>query len=245
MGTSVQTLPSRDPSSLHESHWFEAGCACQGALVGEISRRALVCSTEFLGISWDQGVPINTPPAATLAQSKKTGRETTTRTEKRQLKDVWSTLLQIGVWDAPSDCRVHHWPCRTHHHSHCDNCQCAQILKVCQRGGLRGQGRLHRSDHQVLRLRRLLWHPLLHPPLHWSSNEASLPPHLLDHNHPWLQHQVSLRLHCERLDELGGLGVHLLPRLLHRRHPGGRLLHQGVWHQQWRRGPRLWCSASL
>merc|ERR1711910_59738 len=161
--------------------------------------------------------------------------------EKEQQEDV----LPIGVWDAPSNSRLHHWPRRTHYHSHRDNRQCGQILKVCQRGGLRGQGRLHRSDHQVLRLRRLLWHPLLHSTFHWSSNEASLPPHLLDHNHPWLQHQVSLRLHCERLDELGGLGVHLLPRLLHRRHPGGHLLHQGVRHQPRRRGPQLWCSTSL
>merc|ERR1712203_792853 len=150
---------------------------------------------------------------------------------KRKVKDVWCTLLQIGVWNAPSDGRLHHRPRRTDHHSHRDNCQRGQILKVCQRGGLRGQGRLHRSDHQVLRLRRLLWHPLLHPPLHWSKVEASLPPHLLDCHHPRLQHQVSLCLHCERLDELGGLGVHLLPRLQHRRHPGGRLLHEGVWQQ--------------
>merc|ERR1711970_1542236 len=134
---------------------------------------------------------------------------------KRKVKDVWCTLLQIGVWNAPSDSRLHHRPRRTDHHSHRDNCQRGQILKVCQRGGLRGQGRLHRSDHQVLRLRRLLWHPLLHPPFHRSSNEASLPPHLLDRDHPRLQHQISLRL------------------------------HQGVRHQQrWRR-PRLWCSTSL
>merc|ERR1711872_1156395 len=40
--------------------------------------------------------------------------------------------------------------------------------------------------------------------------------------------------------------VHLLPGLLHRRHLGGRRLHQGVrHHQQWRCCPRLWCSASL
>merc|ERR1712179_449793 len=90
--------------------------------------------------------------------------------EKEQQEDV----LPISVWDAPSDSRLHHWPRRTHYHSHRDNCQCGQILKVCQRGGLRGQGRLHRPDHQVLRLRRLLWHPLLHPPLHGSKDEASL-----------------------------------------------------------------------
>merc|ERR1711928_86760 len=69
---------------------------------------------------------------------------------KRKVKDVWCTLLQIGVWNAPSDGRLHHRPRRTDHHSHRDNCQRGQILKVCQRGGLRGQGRLHRSDHQVL-----------------------------------------------------------------------------------------------
>merc|ERR1711971_1398236 len=148
--------------------------------------------------------------------------------EKEQQEDV----LPISVWDAPSNSRLHHWPRRTHYHSHRDNCQCGQILKVCQRGGLRGQGRLHRSDHQVLRLRRLLWHPLLHPPL-------------LDCHHPLLQHQVSLRRHRERLDELGGLGVHLLPRLLHRGHPGGHLLHQGVRQQRRRGGPQLWCSTSL
>merc|ERR1712055_458255 len=166
--------------------------------------------------------------------------------EKQQRgEDMRSTLLPIGVRNAPSDSRLHHWPRRTHHHSHRDNCQCGQILKVCQRGGLRGQGRLHRSDHQVLRLRRLLWHPLLRPPFHRSKVEASLPPHLLDCHHPRLQHQVSLCLHCERLDELGGLGVHLLPRLLHRRHPGGRLLHEGVWHQRRWGGPQLWCSTCL
>merc|ERR1711972_324259 len=49
----------------------------------------------------------------------------------------------------------------------------------------------------------------------------------------------------QRLDKLGGLGVHLLPGLLHRRHLGGRRLHQGVWHHQRRCCPRLWCSASL
>merc|ERR1712179_252432 len=65
--------------------------------------------------------------------------------EKEQQEDV----LPISVWDAPSDSRLHHWPRRTHYHSHRDNCQCGQILKVCQRGGLRGQGRLHRPDHQA------------------------------------------------------------------------------------------------
>merc|ERR1711911_155558 len=106
---------------------------------------------------------------------------------KRKVKDVWST---------PSNGRLHHRPCRTDHHSHRDNCQRGQILKVCQRGGLRGQGRLHRSDHQVLRLRCILWHPLLHPPIHRSPDEASLPPHLLDRHHTRLQHQVSVRIHC-------------------------------------------------
>merc|ERR1711971_1311550 len=165
--------------------------------------------------------------------------------EEGKVKDVRSTLLQISVWNASSNCCLHHWPRRTHHHSHRDNCQRGKILKVCQRGGLRRQRRLHRSDHQVLRLRCLLWHPLLHPPFRRSPDEASLPPHLLDRDHTRLQHQVPLHLHRQRLDELGGLGLHLLPRLLHRCHPGGRRLHQGVRHQQrWRR-PRLWCSACL
>merc|ERR1712114_24616 len=82
------------------------------------------------------------------------GVEASKRRKKK--KDVRSTLLQIGLWDAPSKGRLHHWPRRTHHHSPRYNCQCGEVLKVCQRGGLRGQGRLHRSDHQVLRLRCLL-----------------------------------------------------------------------------------------
>merc|ERR1712203_1268657 len=61
--------------------------------------------------------------------------------EKQQQgeEDVWPTLLPIGVWDAPSKGRLHHWPRRTHHHSHRDNCQCGQILKVCQRGTARAR----------------------------------------------------------------------------------------------------------
>merc|ERR1712198_670070 len=53
------------------------------------------------------------------------------RKEKRgQLKDVRPTLLQIRVWDAPSDCRLRHRSCRTHHHSHCDNCQRGKYSKL-------------------------------------------------------------------------------------------------------------------
>merc|ERR1711928_195606 len=32
---------------------------------------------------------------------------------KRKVKDVWCTLLQISVWNAPSDGRLHHRPRRT------------------------------------------------------------------------------------------------------------------------------------
>merc|ERR1712039_1165823 len=72
-----------------------------------------------------------------------------------------------------------------------------------ERGGLPRQRRLHRPHHQVLRLRRLLWHPLLRSPVHWSENETPVPSHLLDSHHSWLQHQVPLRLRRQRLDELG------------------------------------------
>merc|ERR1712080_305482 len=47
-------------------------------------------------------------PTATQAQLKKASGE-------RRGKDVRSTLLQIGLWDAPSKGRLHHWPRRTHH----------------------------------------------------------------------------------------------------------------------------------
>merc|ERR1712117_1007556 len=177
-----------------------------------------------------------------MGQSKKISWDTTTRgsptakTTKR--KDVWSTLLQISVWHALAEGRLHH-------HRHRDHRQRGQVLTVCERGGLRGQRRLHRPHHRVLCLRRLLRHPLLCSPVHRSENETSVPSHLLDSHHSRLQHQVPLRLRRQRLDELGGLGVHLLPGLLHRGHLGGRRLHQGVRHHQRRCCPRLWCPASL
>merc|ERR1712013_221099 len=157
----------------------------------------------------------------------KTRGDTTTRgsptatTIKRE--DVWSTLLQISVWHALAEGRLHHRPHRAHHHRHRD----------------------HRQRGQVLCLRRLLRHPLLCSPVHRSENETPVPSHLLDSHHSRLQHQVPLRLHRQRLDKLGGLGVHLLPGLLHRRHLGGHCLHQGVRHHQRRGCPRLWCPASL
>merc|ERR1712156_1311594 len=183
------------------------------------------------------------------AQSKKTRGDTTTRssptatTTKR--KDVWSTLLQISVWHALAEGRLHHWPHRAHHHRHRDHRQCGQVLTVRERGGLPGQRRLHRSHHQVLCLRRLFRHPLLRSSVHRSENETPVPSHLLYSHHSWLQHQVPLRLRRQRLDKLGGLGVHLLPGLLHRGHLGGRRLHEGVRHHQRRRCPRLWRSTSL
>merc|ERR1712046_530763 len=179
------------------------------------------------------------------AQSKTISWDTTTRgsptakTKKR--KDVWTTLLQISVWHALAEGRLHHRPHRAHHHRHRDHRQRGQVLAVRERGGLPGQRRLHRPHHQVLCLRRLLWHPLLRSPVYRSENETPV------HSHPSrLQHQVPLRLLRQRLDKLGGLGVHLLPGLLHRRHLGGRRLHQGVRHHQQRRCcPRLWCPTSL
>merc|ERR1712223_1414831 len=184
-----------------------------------------------------------------MGQSKKTSWDTTTRssptatTTKR--KDVWTTLLQISVWHASAEGRLHHRPHRAHHHRHRDHRQRGQVLTVRERGGLPGQRRLHRPQHQVLCLRRLLRHSLLRSPVHWSENETPVPSHLLDSHHSRLQHQVPLRLRRQRLDKLGGLGVHLLPALLHRRYPGGRCLHQGVHHHQRRCCPRLWCSTSL
>merc|ERR1711879_92162 len=184
-----------------------------------------------------------------MGQSKKTSWDTTTRssptatTTKR--KNVWTTLLQISVWHALAEGRLHHRPYRAHHHRHRDHRQRGQVLTVRERGGLPGQRRLHRPHHQVLCLRRLLRHPLFRSPVHRSENETSVPSHLLDSHHSRLQHQVPLRLRRQRLDKLGGLGVHLLPGLLHRRHLGGRRLHEGVRHQQWRGCPRLWCPASL
>merc|ERR1712126_774166 len=173
---------------------------------------------------------------------EKTRGETTTKssptatTTKR--KDVWTTLLQISVWHALAEGRLHHRPHRAHHHRHRDHRQRRQVLTVRERGGLRGQRRLHRPHHQVLCLRRLFWHPLLRSFVHRSKNETPVPSHLLDSHHSRLQHQVPLRLLRQRLDELGGLGVHLLPGLLRR-------LHQGVRHHQRRCCPRLWCSTSL
>merc|ERR1712116_7428 len=78
----------------------------------------------------------------------------TATTTKR--KDVWTTLLQISVWHALAEGRLHHRPHRTHHHRHRDHRQCGQVLTVRERGGLPGQRRLHRPHHQVLCLRRLL-----------------------------------------------------------------------------------------
>merc|ERR1712079_616999 len=152
-----------------------------------------------------------------MGQSKKISWDTTTRgsptakTTKR--KYVWTTLLQISVWHALAEGRLHHRPHRPHHH--------------------------------VLCLRRLLWHSLFRSPVHRCENETPVPSHLLDSHHSGLQHQVPLCLLRQRLDKLGGLGVHLLPGLLHRRHLGGRRLHEGVRHHQWRCCPRLWCPASL
>merc|ERR1712152_50063 len=154
----------------------------------------------------------------------------TATTTKR--KDVWSTLLQISVWHALAEGRLHHRPHRAHHPRHRDHRQRCQVLTVRERGGLRGQRRLHRPHHQVLCLRRLLRHPLLCSPVHRSENETPVPSDLLDSHHSRLQHQVPLRLRRQRLDKLGGLGVHLLPCLLHRRHLGGRRLHKGVRHHQ-------------
>merc|ERR1712113_595725 len=178
------------------------------------------------------------------AQSKKTRGDTTTRssptatTTKR--KDVWSTLLQISVRPASAEGRLHHRPHRAHHHRHRDHRQRGQVLAVRERGGLPRQRRLHRPHHQVLCLRRLLRDPLFRSPVYRSENETPVPSHLLDSHHSRLQHQVPLRLHRQRLDKLGGLGVHLLPGLLHRRHLGGRRLHEGVRHHQRRCCPRLW-----
>merc|ERR1712012_1307320 len=182
-------------------------------------------------------------------QSKKTRGDTATRgsptatTTKR--KDVGTTLLQISEGHAPAEGCLHHRPHRAHHHRHRDHRQRGQVLTVRERGGLPRQRRLHRPHHQVLCIRRLLRHPLFHSPVHRSENETPVPSHLLDSHHSRLQHQVPLRLLRQRLDELGGLGVHLLPGLLHRRHLGGRRLHQGVRHHQRRCCPRLWCSTSL
>merc|ERR1711953_1418542 len=182
-------------------------------------------------------------------QSKKIRGDTTTRsspTATTKIKDVWTTLLQISVRYASAEGRLHHRPHRAHHHRHRDDRQRGQVLTVRERGGLPRQRRLHRPHHQVLCLRRLLWHPLLRSPVHWSENETPVPSHLLDSHHSRLQHQVPLCLRRQRLDKLGGLGAHLLPAVLHLGHLGGRRLHEGVCHHhQWRCCPRLWCPASL
>merc|ERR1712038_1095970 len=186
-----------------------------------------------------------------MGQSKKTSWDTTTRNSPTATttnrKDVWTTLLQISVWHALAEGRLHHRPNRAHHHRHRDHRQRRQVLTVRERGGLRGQRRLHRPHHQVLCLRRLLRHSLFRSPVYRSENETPVPSHLLDSHHSRLQHQVPLRVRRQRLDKLGGLGVHLLPGLLHRGHLGGRRLHKGVrrHHHQRRCCPRLWCSASL
>merc|ERR1711902_421855 len=182
------------------------------------------------------------------AQSKKTARETTTKSSPTvtiKRKDVWTTLLQISVWHALAEGCLHHRPHRAHHHRHRDHRQRGQVLTVRERGGLPGQRRLHRPHHQVLRLRRLFRHSLLRSPVHRSENETPVPSHLLDSHQSRLQHQVPLRLRRQRLDKLGGLGVHILPAVLHRRHLGGRRLYEGVQHHQRRCCPRLWCSTSL
>merc|ERR1712241_1204843 len=95
-----------------------------------------------------------------MGQSKKISWDATTRssptakTTKR--KDVWTTLLQISVWHALAEGRLHHRPHRAHHHRHRDHRQRGQVLTVRERGGLPGQRRLHRPHHQVLCLRCLL-----------------------------------------------------------------------------------------
>merc|ERR1712039_14587 len=143
-----------------------------------------------------------------MGQSKKTSWDTTTRSSPTATttnrKDVWTTLLQISVWHALAEGRLHHRPHRAHHHRHRDHRQRRQVLTVRERGGLPGQRRLHRPHHQVLCLRRLLRHPLLRSFVHRSENETPV-----DSHHSRLQHQVPLRLLRQRLDKLGGLGVHL------------------------------------
>merc|ERR1712165_470934 len=133
-------------------------------------------------------------------QSKKIRGDTTTRsspTATTKIKDVWTTLLQISVWHASAEGRLHHRPHRAHHHRHRDHRQRGQVLTVCERGRLPGQRRLHRPHHQVLCLRRLFRHPLLCSPVYRSENETTVPSHLLDSYHPRLQHQVPLRLLCQ------------------------------------------------
>merc|ERR1712107_709678 len=106
-------------------------------------------------------------------QERTTKSSPTATTTKR--KDVWTTLLQISVWHALAEGRLHHRPHRAHHHRHRDHRQRRQVLTVRERGGLRGQRRLHRPHHQVLCLRRLFWHPLLRSFVHRSKNETPVP----------------------------------------------------------------------
>merc|ERR1712122_453047 len=117
----------------------------------------------------------------------KTSWATTTRSSPTATttnrKDVWTTLLQISVWHALAEGRLHHRPHRAHHHRHRDHRQRGQVLTVRERGGLRGQRRLHRPHHQVLCLRRLLRHPLFCSPVHRSENETPVPSHILDSHH--------------------------------------------------------------
>merc|ERR1711879_316346 len=70
------------------------------------------------------------------------GSSPTATTTKR--KNVWTTLLQISVWHALAEGRLHHRPYRAHHHRHRDHRQRGQVLTVRERGGLPGQRRLHR-----------------------------------------------------------------------------------------------------
>merc|ERR1712110_1224604 len=49
--------------------------------------------------------PINTRRANATVQSRKTSRAA------RRRKDVWSTLLQIGLWFPTSESRLYHRPC--------------------------------------------------------------------------------------------------------------------------------------
>merc|ERR1712130_177756 len=51
---------------------------------------------------------INTPPSCDSSSVKENKRRNKNKAKRGQLKDVRSTLLQIGVWSAPSDCRLHH-----------------------------------------------------------------------------------------------------------------------------------------
>merc|ERR1711863_210868 len=58
--------------------------------------------------------PINTRRANATWESRKTSRAA------RRRKDVWSTLLQIGLWFPTSESCLYHRPCGADHHSHRD-----------------------------------------------------------------------------------------------------------------------------